>query len=1682
MKPCESIGSPVAVNWDACSAPNYDTPIKPADDGENYSCSNCLALQVKVTEDFVDSEFLQCDICKRLRNSAENHEEGCNEVSYRQGYLQRLFPAFSSGKIGSTCRRDSVDEGRWLRCASSVVRWTQGKRRMPWQILIWLTAMVLLTLAAPCVIADSQNSILANTSVANTFNKTVCQSVDIRNNVNQFSRLDGCRVVEGFVQILLIDNADDQSYANLTFPNLVEITGYLILYRVYGLQSIGHLFPNLAVIRGHSLFFNYALVVFEMMHLQEIGLYSLTDILRGSVRFEKNPVLCNADTIDWDIIAKAGKGEHVISSNKPKNVCPVCEKHCPTRLTKPDETLCWNRQHCQRLCDRKCGDKVCSKTNECCHPSCIGGCTGKDSNSCIACRELVLPSNVCVPQCPSGTYEYLNRRCVQADECRRMKRPREASMVKEFPYKPFNNTCVMECPAGYMDDGVDARASCKKCDGPCLKKCAGTSVDSIASAQRLRGCTHIVGSLEIQIRGGKNIVKELEDSLSMIEEIDGYLKIVRCFPLISLNFLKNLKIIRGNSLDNSKYTLAVLDNQNLQELWDWDSSKKIKILSKDGPAKIFFHFNPKLCLKKIEKLREVAGLQEFTDLDVAPNSNGDKVACDVTELVTRITRINTAAALIEWDAFEHHDPRSLLGYVVYVIEAPTQNVTMYDGRDACGGDGWRVDDVSSSSTSTSNQSVINNANKTTIETKSIVTHILTLLNPYTQYAFYVKTYTIATERSGALSKVKYFTTLPGTPSAPRALSTWSNSSSELVMSWSPPLHKNGNLTHYRIVGRWEKDDSNFLEQRDYCNEPMLLPEKKPMSVMVEEERKKAEAEKELIKIPETATCECSDSKSDPLIREKEVSSSIAFEDALHNQVYVKRISSRRRRDTRESRALNAVTHESNAHVNSQDKKNGMDVIKNGSYVIFERNVSSSSFTFVMKELRHFAAYNIEVLACRERIPDDAQDKPCSTKSMRTYRTLPLESADDIPPESFQMNLLGGNNSLTTVKLQWKEPPQPNGLIVAYQIEYKRVDIKNIKGTVVCITRRDFVTSENTYLLKDLSPGNYSVKVRATSLAGNGAYTNVRYFYIEEYNTTGKFWIMFWSIGFIVIVILPLIVFYVYKRKLMRNVPSMRLIATVNPEYVSTAYVPDEWEVPRKKIQLLRELGNGSFGMVYEGIAKDVVKGKPEVRCAVKTVNENATDRERIEFLNEASVMKAFNTHHVVRLLGVVSQGQPTLVVMELMVNGDLKTYLRSHRPDVCENILRQPPTLKRILQMAIEIADGMAYLAAKKFVHRDLAARNCMVAEDLTVKIGDFGMTRDIYETDYYRKGTKGLLPVRWMAPESLKDGLFTSYSDVWSYGVVLWEMVTLASQPYQGLSNDQVLRYVIDGGVMERPENCPDSLYTLMRRTWNHKASKRPTFIDIATMLLQEINVAPFERVSFYHSPDGVEARNQNSQHSPQTDKDFEIVTLHELREDEAEAEGDEDSPLRRDFGDFASFEPTSIKSNSTPRYGSELYGENSKIPSAFHDLPSSKIPLKAGFEDFDDVSAESMSSSKDTLNLPFAEDSLKSVKSSPFSERKTPSRSNASLASTAKSTSPRSMTKSAFPESPEAPKPRGNSDYENRSPERVSLNAKNASTRIEIVDINDVVVDDQKEKSPVEYVNRSETLNNGYIGGATT
>ena len=170
------------------------------------------------------------------------------------------------------------------------------------------------------------NSVIGSNITTQVTSGRICVSIDIRNSVRDFEQLRGCTVVEGFVRIVLIDRANESDFENVSFPELREITCYLMLYRVRGLRNLGLLFPNLAVIRGNTLFQDYALVVYEMLQLQELGLWGLTAILRGSVRIEKNYALCYYNTVNWDAITNGG--EHFIASNKDATSCPsqgVCD-------------------------------------------------------------------------------------------------------------------------------------------------------------------------------------------------------------------------------------------------------------------------------------------------------------------------------------------------------------------------------------------------------------------------------------------------------------------------------------------------------------------------------------------------------------------------------------------------------------------------------------------------------------------------------------------------------------------------------------------------------------------------------------------------------------------------------------------------------------------------------------------------------------------------------------------------------------------------------------------------------------------------------------------------------------------------------------------------------------------------------------------------------------------------------------------------------------------------------------------------------------------------------------------------------------------------------------------------------------------------------------------------------------
>jgi len=378
-------------------------------------------------------------------------------------------------------------------------------------------------------------------------------------------------------------------------------------------------------------------------------------------------------------------------------------------------------------------------------------------------------------------------------------------------------------------------------------------------------------------------------------------------------------------------------------------------------------------------------------------------------------------------------------------------------------------------------------------------------------------------------------------------------------------------------------------------------------------------------------------------------------------------------------------------------------------------------------------------------------------------------------------------------------------------------------------------------------------VRASSLAGPGNWSEERSFTIVDTNQMSVWMIILLGfIGLTCIVLFSVLSSWVVLKKNRQPIPSVLEYVSMNPEYMP-AYEPDDWEIERDRVEVYtnEELGKGGFGTVYGGHIVNLKSGVEKTPCAVKMVKTSASPRAKLEFLHEASVMKAFDCHHVVKLLGVVSIGSPTLVCMEYMPLKDLKNFLKSCRDDYEGDLPRRPmPTKPEVHLMACQIADGMAYLASKKYVHRDLASRNCLLAADKTVKLGDFGMTRDIYEADYYRMAGKKELPIRWMAPESIKDGVFDSQSDVWSFGVVLWEIVTLAEQPYCGLGNDQVCKYIMGGGTIDRPANCPEDLWTTMHMCWSWKAKSRPTFGELVDMLfggIEDAKKPQFESHSFY-------------------------------------------------------------------------------------------------------------------------------------------------------------------------------------------------------------------------------------------
>ncbi|XP_018948034.1 tyrosine-protein kinase receptor Tie-1-like isoform X1 [Cyprinus carpio] len=473
-------------------------------------------------------------------------------------------------------------------------------------------------------------------------------------------------------------------------------------------------------------------------------------------------------------------------------------------------------------------------------------------------------------------------------------------------------------------------------------------------------------------------------------------------------------------------------------------------------------------------------------------------------------------------------------------------------------------------------------------------------------------------------------------------------------------------------------------------------------------------------------------------------------------------------------------------------------------------------------------------------------------------------------------------SINAVRLHWHPPEDPNGGIVKYSIEYKPVGQSSFHPWVDTDdgnkTMKD-VTSLNGSTLYQFRvrafskvPGDWSQFVQART-HGDGFSS-----YIPTTQQVGRpmakdhqlLWAVVGSVAVTCVTILLalLILFYirksVFKRKrtftyqsvsgeetiLQFNSGTLTLTRRPKPSPEPLTYPILEWE----DIKFEDVIGEGNFGQVIRAMVK---KDGIKMSAAIKMLKEFASENDHRDFAGELEVLCKLGQHpNIINLIGACENRGYLYIAIEYAPYGNLLDFLRKSR------VLETDPafakehgtastlTSQQLLQFAADVATGMHYLSDKQFIHRDLAARNVLVGESLVAKIADFGLSRG---EEVYVKKTMGRLPVRWMAIESLNYSVYTTKSDVWSFGVLLWEIVSLGGTPYCGMTCAELYEKLPQGYRMEQPRNCDDEVYELMRQCWRDRPYERPPFSQISVQLnrMQEarkayVNMALFENFTY--------------------------------------------------------------------------------------------------------------------------------------------------------------------------------------------------------------------------------------------
>uniref|UniRef100_A0A8C8A4Y8 Ephrin type-B receptor 3 n=1 Tax=Oryzias sinensis TaxID=183150 RepID=A0A8C8A4Y8_9TELE len=500
--------------------------------------------------------------------------------------------------------------------------------------------------------------------------------------------------------------------------------------------------------------------------------------------------------------------------------------------------------------------------------------------------------------------------------------------------------------------------------------------------------------------------------------------------------------------------------------------------------------------------------------------------------------------------------------------------------------------------------------------------------------------------------------------------------------------------------------------------------------------------------------------------------------------------------------------------------------------ISPRHLGLTQRHVTVRNLQAHTQYSFEIQAV-----NGVSSKSPYTPQVSTVNITTNQAAPSAVPT---VHLMAATAS--TMSLSWLPPEKPNGIILDYEIKYHEKD----QGEAIAHTMTAQRSNARIEGLKAGTP--YVVQVRARTVAGYGRYSSPADFSTNLQTDPPKSWqeqlplIVGSATTALVFVIAVVVIAIVCLRK-QRNgseseyteklqqykspivTPGMKVyIDPFTYEDPNEAVREFAKEIDVSCVKIEEVIGAGEFGEVCRGRLK--LPGRREIIVAIKTLKVGYTDRQRRDFLSEASIMGQFDHPNIIRLEGVVTKSRPVMIVTEFMENGALDSFLRLNDGQF---------TVIQLVGMLRGIAAGMKYLSDMNYVHRDLAARNILVNSNLVCKVSDFGLSRFLEDdpTDpTYTSSLGGKIPIRWTAPEAIAYRKFTSASDVWSYGIVMWEVMSYGERPYWDMSNQDVINAVEQDYRLPPPMECPTALHQLMLDCWVKERNLRPKFTQIVATL----------------------------------------------------------------------------------------------------------------------------------------------------------------------------------------------------------------------------------------------------------